>query len=193
MESSFGSVAACLPQRNLPDLAEVDGDIAVEVVSTAGRGATRRRLHRVIGTTMSVTPSPRQIVGTNMLSRSKVVETGALSSGRDRGRDRGVVIYFTLQFLRTEQRSDVVRAVHRRLKDGWQLRPFGEMWEPHTSKQDLVGQFYPDFKLSSERVGPSEMVGPSEILVTSYHLRSVSEPASTMQNLFWTQTAGLTI
>ncbi|MGW7519964.1 class I SAM-dependent methyltransferase [Streptomyces sp. NPDC054796] len=86
-----------------------------------------------------------------------------------------VISYYTLQFLRLEERHDVIRSIYDRLARGGAFVLFEKVREPDGQLQDLIGQLYLDYKLQHGFT-------PGEVMAKSRSIRSVLEPSTSEEN-----------
>ncbi|AZS89603.1 methyltransferase domain-containing protein [Streptomyces griseoviridis] len=97
-----------------------------------------------------------------------------------------VVSYYTLQFLRPEERHHVIKAVCEKMARGGAFVLFEKVRERDGRLQDLVDQLYADYKLGNG-------FEPTEILAKTRSLRSVLEPSTSAENIAALREAGFSV
>ncbi|UKY54135.1 methyltransferase domain-containing protein [Streptomyces inhibens] len=94
-----------------------------------------------------------------------------------------VISYYTLQFLRLEERHDVIKSVYDRMVRGGAFVLFEKVREPNGHLQDLMGQLYADYKLRNGFT-------PGEIMAKTRSIRSALEPSTSEDNIDALRQAG---
>jgi tRNA (cmo5U34)-methyltransferase len=94
-----------------------------------------------------------------------------------------VVLYYTLQFVRPDQRQLFVSAVYEALNEGGALVLFEKVLAPSAPLQDLMQQLYVEFKLAGGYTA-------QEIVAKSRSLKAVLQPLTTARNVRLLERAG---
>jgi tRNA (cmo5U34)-methyltransferase len=96
-----------------------------------------------------------------------------------------VVMYYTLQFVPTWRRRELLRRMNSEMRPGGAVILFEKTRQPDARLQDMLNQVYEEYKLS---VGFT----PDEILNKARSLRGVLEPLTSEQNLELLRESGFT-
>ena len=94
-----------------------------------------------------------------------------------------IVSYYTVNFIQTRFRQDLINLIYDKLNWGGALIIFEKVRDPDARFQDILTQTYSEFKLSQGYT-------PDEIIAKSKSLKGVMEPFSTSGNIDMFKRAG---
>ncbi len=87
-----------------------------------------------------------------------------------------VILYYTLQFIDIDRRSELIANIFECLKEGGGLLLFEKSRQKNSRTNDILNQLYIDYKLKNGYSG-------NEIIAKARSLKGVLEPLSSFQNL----------
>ncbi len=96
-----------------------------------------------------------------------------------------IISYYTLQFIRLEQRKALIKKIHDSLRPGGCFVFFEKVYAPDAQLQDIISSLYNDFRISR---GHTE----KEITAKNKSLRGILESLTSAENSEMLRSSGFT-